>query len=818
MNWTTRLSLSVLCVAGLVRCGTAQQFGVGISQPALAFQQGIMTTLAGNGTSGSTGDGGPAASAELTTGLRGIAGDTAGDVFFVDTTNHTVRVVYGGGASAAALITAENPTVTAPVAGNIYVVAGKEGSSGVPANGTLATNGAITPGAGLSIDAYGDVYFNDTSTNKVWIIYGGGTGTTGTNLIKLEANVASPVLGYIYAIAGNSSTSGYAGSGVLATSAGVEFSGINDMKFDAAGDMFIVDQGNYVIREVSASNGFVTTVVGTPGVAGTSTTLGNSGPATTATLSQPYGIAIDASGDMYIADKGSVNQIRMVYMGGTNAGALIKLENSTTVTTPTTGYIYLIAGSGAKGYPYGGLGTASSLSAPTMVALDAGGNIYVADNTTNLIDQINILTGILLPIAGNDTKTYTGDGGLATSAGLQGIRCVAVDPAGRIYITDATNLRVREVSSGIVIFVGEPVGQTSAPQGLTIENTGGAALTFTGPPVIGGTNASAFAVDYVSANTCSTANTPMPITLQPGQSCVQEITYAPTTSGTSAATITYTTNGVLTTQTAVLQGQLTPATTGLAASTTATYPGQTVTLTATVTGVGTLVPTGTLSFYQAGVTAPLQTVTLANGATTAMYTTAALSSGTYSYTVVYSGDTNYAGSTSNIVVVSVDSFSVSASSTTLSVVPGQTAQTTLTITGQGPASQLLSLSCVAPTGILGCSFNPSAVTLTSNGTAQVVVTVAAVATTGQIKTHRSYELAWLPLSALLIVGLGTRRKSRLALLVALFCLLPLSLVTGCAENNIGKAVQPSTQTVALLISGPGANPQTQAVVLTVNIQ
>ena len=813
MNWTTRIALCTACVMALVPFGGAQQFGVGTPQPALTFQQGIITTLAGNGTSGSSGDAGLASSAELTNGLRGIAADAAGDVFFADDTNHTVRVVYQGGATAAALITAENPTVTSPQAGYIYVVAGKEGSSGTPANGTLATSELITPGAGLSLNAAGDVYFNDAGTNKVWIIYAGGTGTAGTNFISLEAGVSSPKLGYLYAVAGGSTTGGYTGDGSLATSSTVELHGVNDMKFDDAGDMYIVDQGNNCIRVVSGTTGIITTFAGGGGEsgtgnAGTSGATGVNGPATAALLNGPYGVAVDAAGDVYIADKNN-HEIKVVYMGGAQAEALIALEN-TTISTPTVGDIYIVAGNGSSHYPYGTLATKSALSAPTMVALDAAGNIYIADNGYDVIQEVDAVTGIMISVAGNSGAGYSGDGGSATGAQMSGIRCVAVDAAGRLYITDATNLRVREVSQGILVFVGEPVGSTSAPQTVTLVNTGNAPLDFTGgTPQFGGTNSSDFAIDSSSTlNTCSLQS------LQPAASCEVAITYAPTNSGTSAAILTYTTNGALATQQITLQGELTPANVGLAASTTSTYPGQSVTLTATVSSpLGT--PTGTVVFMQG--TTVLETATLpASGIVT--YTVSSLALGAETYTAVYSGDTNFAGYTSNVVAVNVDSFTISASPTTLSVAPGQASQTTLTITGQGPSTQIVSLSCFTQT-VLGCAFTPSLASVPSGGTATVTLSIGAVATTSSIKASSGrYALALLPFGAILAFGFGARRRSKLTLLSVVFCFLALGMISGCAENNIGKALGPSTQSVIVTVSGQGSNPLMQYLTLTVDVQ
>jgi hypothetical protein len=776
----------------------------------LTFQPGIMTTLAGTGTAGFSGDNGPAAKAEVSAGIRGIAADASGDVFFIDPTNATVRVVYQGGTTAAKLITAENPAITSPQVGSIYVLAGKEGSTGTPANGTLGTSALLKPGAGLSIDAAGDVYFNDGGTNKVWIIYAGGTGTTGANFISIEAGVSSPQLGYIYAIAGNSTKVGYTGDGSLATASNVEFNGINDMKFDAAGDMYIADQGNNAIRLVSATTGIITTFAGGNGGAGTAGSSGVNGPATAALFNQPYAVAVDAYNDVYIADK-SNHEIKMVYGGGSQAAAaLIKLENKT-VTSPTAGDIYIVAGNGNTNplSLHGGLATASAVSAPTMVALDAAGDIYIADNGYNVVQEVNALTGIMTSVAGNSTAGYAGDNGPASSAEMSGIRCMAVDGAGRIYVTDAANYRIREVSQGILVFVGEPVGSTSSPQAITLINTGNADLDFTGgTPAFGGANASDFATDTSSSlNTCTLSS------LQAGKSCSVAITYAPANAGTSAATLTYTTNGVLATQQIILQGQLTPATTGLAANTTMAYPGEAITLTATVSSAGT--PTGSVTFLQGSTV--LQTVTLpASGIVT--YSVGSLSLGAYTYTAKYSGDTNDAGSTSNTVTENVDSFTVSASPTTLSAVPGQAAQTTLKITGQGPATQTLSLSCTGPSS-LGCAFTPSSASVPSNGTASVAVSVGAVATTSSLSvSSRKYALAWLPFATLLTLGFGARRRSKLALLTAMLCFVSLGLISGCAENNIGKALSPGTQSIAVTVSGQGSNPFTQSVILTVNVQ
>jgi hypothetical protein len=845
MNGTKQSLLFGFSLAALLTGAVAQQPGVGPTQPAMSVAVPIVTTsgttatvssccgalintIAGNGTVGNIGDGTPATTAELSIGIRNLAVDASGDVFFIDDTNATARVVYEGGATAAALITAENPTVTAPVVGNIYLIAGVEGSTGVPTSGALASSVHLTPGSTMTLDAAGDLYYNDTATNKIWVIYAGGTNSAGTNLISLEAGIAAPVLGHLYPVAGGSATVGYAGDGSLATASNVQLYGVGDVKFSTAGDMYITDTGNNCIRVVNHTTGIITTFAGgasSTGVAETGGTAaagsyGLNGPAVNAQLNAPYGIAVDAAGDVYISDKTN-HEVKVVYEGGAQASKLILLENPTITTGLTMGDIYLVAGSGSKGTPYGYLATLCSLNSPTMVALDAAGDLYIMDNGDNVVQEVNPSTGILVTVAGNGTKAFAGDGGLAINAEFNSPRAVAVDPAGRLYITDASNARVREVSQGLMSFVGQAAGTKSADELLQLTNTGNATLTFTATPTIAGTNANDFAVDTTSTvDTCFPAGSL--ITLAPGVSCNLALTYAPTNSGTSAATMSIATNDSLTPQVITLQGQLTPAATTLAASATTAYPGAVVTLTATVLSPsGT--PTGTVTFYQGSTALTTTAISLpSNGSGTIVYTLPALSIGASTYTAVYSGDTNFAGSTSTAVTINVDDFSISATPTTLTVVPGQAAQTTLTIVGSGPSAQTLSLSCTAP-NILGCSFTPASASVGIAGTTTVTVSIAAVATTpvGAIAApSKGYTLALLPLAALLMLGLGRRRRSRAALFVLLLCLGALGILSGCNQpSNFGTPLPASTQTVTVNVSSVGGTVIfSQSIALTINVQ
>lgn len=333
---------------------------------------GIITTVAGDGYYRYGGDGGPAASALLNT-PRLIAVDNAGRLFIADTNNHRIRQV--------------------DTQGTITTVAG-DGIGSYSGDGGPAASAALLYPSGVAVDNAGDLFIADSGNNRVRKVSVGGAIST---------------------VAGNG-TPGYSGDGGPATSAA-----LNDpygVAVDNAGNLFIADSGNNRIRKVNPA-GAITTVAGN-GVAGQS---GDGGSALTAELDQPHGIAVDAAGNLFIADWWN-DQVRKV----SSAGA---------ITT--------IAGGGGGGYlGDGGPATSALLYFPAAVAVDKEGNIFIGDSANNAIRMVNP-AGTITTVAGNGTFGYSGDDGSATTAELGQPQGVAVDNAGDLLISDTLNNRIREV-------------------------------------------------------------------------------------------------------------------------------------------------------------------------------------------------------------------------------------------------------------------------------------------------------------------------------------------------------------------------------------
>src|SRR5439155_1238793 len=224
--------------------------------------------------------------------------------------------------------------------------------------------------------------------------------------------------------AGNSSY-GFSGDGGTATSA--QLAQPSGIAVDTAGNLYVADTRNQRVRKVTAG-GVISTVAGN----GTFGFSGDGGPATSAQLSTPDDVAVDAAGNLYVPDLGG-QRVRKV--------------------TPS-GVISTVAGNGTHGFSGdGGPATSAQLaffSGGSGVAVDVAGNLYISDNGNNRVRKVTA-DGVISTVAGNGTFGFSGDEGPATSAQLNFPLGVAVDSAGNLYIADSDNTRRRKVTAGGVI-------------------------------------------------------------------------------------------------------------------------------------------------------------------------------------------------------------------------------------------------------------------------------------------------------------------------------------------------------------------------------
>ena len=329
---------------------------------------GIINTYAGNSGYGFAGDGGPALKAQLSS-PHGIGLDTSGNLYLADRWNNRIRKI---------------------VSGNITTIIGN-GQASFGGDFGAATSAQLSYPDGVAVDQTGNVYIADMLNNRVRMV-----SPTGT----------------IITYAGNG-VPGFVGDGGAATSA--ELNAPAGLAVDSSGNLYIADSNNAVVRKVTPQ-GTISTVAGS----GTEGFSGDGGAATKAALMAPLGVAVDSSGNLYIAD----------YYGW------IREVNA------STGVISTLAGNGTNGYSGdGGPATAAQFYNPTAVAVDTSGNVYVADSNNGAVRMI--ANGTITTIAGNGTLGYTGDGGPALLAQFSAISSIAVDAQGNIYVADTSNNAIR---------------------------------------------------------------------------------------------------------------------------------------------------------------------------------------------------------------------------------------------------------------------------------------------------------------------------------------------------------------------------------------
>jgi uncharacterized protein (TIGR03437 family) len=241
--------------------------------------------------------------------------------------------------------------------------------------------------------------------------------------------------GTISTVAGNG-TGGYTGDGGVPTSA--TLFNPQGVAVDSSGNIYIADTGNSVVRKVSG--GKITTVVGSPTGSGAGYT-GDGGQGTMAQLFHPSALAFDSSGNLFIADTGNE--------------AIRKLN-------PTSGIITTVAGQGGAGFAGdGGLASRAQFSNPSGLAFDSAGDLLIADTTNNRI-RMMAANGIMSTVAGSSSSGFSGDGGAANKARLNSPKGVGVDASGNIFIADTFNNRIRVVAPYGTIYTVAGNGNTSA--------------------------------------------------------------------------------------------------------------------------------------------------------------------------------------------------------------------------------------------------------------------------------------------------------------------------------------------------------------------
>jgi len=506
---------------------------------------GVINTFAGTGAHGYAGDGGAPKSAILAS-PNGVFADSKGNVFISDTNNQVVREATAG--------------VIKTILGG-----GNGGDGGAPRSAQLANP------AGVALDSSNNYYIADAENNRIRWVTGGviqtlaGNGLNGYSgdggpAIDAELNIPLGLAvdglgnafiadtnnrvirevsgGDINTFAGTGApctpTTGLCGDGGPATSA--KLTSPSMVAIDGSGNLFIADGPTQRVREVS--NGIITTIAGN----GDSGYSGDGGLAIDAELSHPTGVAVDASDDVYIADSGN-NVIRCVLgvLGGCG-----DVKNKYVV-----GDIITYAYNGEVQFQGdGGLAINASRWNPTQVALDSRGNLFIGGGNDELVPRVDLATGIIATVAGIDTQWwyygYFGDGGTATKAIINN-NGLAIDSNESLYIADSGNNRIREVANLVPVATPNPktlsfgdvtVGQQSAPMPVTLTNTGSDDMSVSSIATTG---------DYSQTNNCAS-------TLAPTQNCTISVVFTPTKKGTRNGQLKVTDNAPLSPQTVKLTG------------------------------------------------------------------------------------------------------------------------------------------------------------------------------------------------------------------------------------------------------------------------
>jgi hypothetical protein len=739
-------------------------------------QFGFIYNISGTGTAGASGDGG-LANADLQANVYAMAVDKDGDFFFVDDSTQAartsrIRVVYNGGAQAAALIASENPGTT-PQVGYVYkLLGGTQASTG---DGALAANAGMIYGRGITVDADGDVIFTDYNTSttvttvspvaKVRVIWNGGA--TMANLIKLENPSVTPVQGYVYTLAGSAGvgtpgTSGYGGGtgdgGLASAAMMVTPYGVTT---DPAGDIFFTDSTDKTVRKISAADGIINIFSGVRG--SLYTTSGNA--FTVPAYYSAFSIALGSSGTLAVGDTGDY-----------------RVRNDSIVAAP---YAFPTA------IPPGGT------SAPTLFYFTNQGNAAatIASVTATTNFKVTPVLSTMNPAYATDCSKIT-----SLPAGQTCTIAVVFAP------TAGGNL------TGTMTVTDNADGQAGATHSVTLTGVAAlqtqVALTSSANPTYGGNNVTYTAVVSVAAGQDATgapaligtvtftdgANTLGAILVDTtGTATVQELAIAggthaikalympdPTVStsySSSTASLSEVVNAINTST--VLTSSTANADVNAPITFTATVsvvPGQTIPSGAPATLAGSVAFTDTTTGTLIG-TYPI------NAAGVATATTSTLTVATHTITAVFTPTSTYFGTSTGTLtqIVSAPSWTVATTSLGVAVATGNSVAVPFTFTAVGGYKGTITQTCsILPTNVT-CSFSPNTVSLTGDGTYTSTLTIGTAGLNAMLDRRSEIEVAGL-LGAMFILLLPRKRRRGMVVLAALMLLAASAGVVGCGKG------------------------------------